>query len=91
MSQPDPISGFGTLAALPRPWQDGEGPVFAEPWQAQVFALSEQGHFTWKEWTVALADEHPQVLAQALKVHGAQPKAARPLTAAARMPAYHSG
>ena len=31
------------------------------PWQAQAFALavslSEQGHFTWKEWTGALADE----------------------------------
>jgi nitrile hydratase accessory protein len=36
-------------------------PVFAEPWQAQAFALavrlSEQGHFTWKEWSAALADE----------------------------------
>ena len=36
-------------------------PVFAEPWQAQAFAiavkLSEQGHFTWKEWAAALADE----------------------------------
>jgi nitrile hydratase accessory protein len=35
--------------------------VFAEPWQAQAFALavklSEQGHFTWKEWSAALADE----------------------------------
>jgi nitrile hydratase accessory protein len=35
--------------------------VFAEPWQAHAFALavklSEQGHFTWREWTVALADE----------------------------------
>jgi nitrile hydratase accessory protein len=35
--------------------------VFAEPWQAQAFALavklSEQGHFTWKEWASALADE----------------------------------
>ena len=35
--------------------------MFAEPWQAQAFALavklSEQGHFTWKEWTVALATE----------------------------------
>ena len=34
-------------------------PVFAEPWEAQVFALavklSEQGHFTWKEWTEAFA------------------------------------
>jgi nitrile hydratase accessory protein len=40
---------------------DSGGPVFAEPWQAQAFALavtlSEQGHFTWKEWTAALADE----------------------------------
>jgi len=35
--------------------------VFAEPWQAQAFALavklSEEGHFTWKEWAAALADE----------------------------------
>jgi nitrile hydratase accessory protein len=43
---------------LPR---DESGPVFAEPWEAQAFALavklSEQGHFTWKEWATALADE----------------------------------
>lgn len=36
-------------------------PVFAEPWQAQAFALavklSEQGYFTWNEWSTALADE----------------------------------
>jgi nitrile hydratase accessory protein len=35
--------------------------VFAEPWQAQAFALavklSEEGHFTWKEWAAALAEE----------------------------------
>jgi high-affinity nickel-transport protein len=35
--------------------------VFAEPWQAQAFALavklSEQGHFTWKEWAQSLAEE----------------------------------
>jgi nitrile hydratase accessory protein len=35
--------------------------VFAAPWQAQAFALavklSEEGHFTWKEWAQALADE----------------------------------
>jgi nitrile hydratase accessory protein len=40
---------------LPR---DEEGPVFAEPWQAQAFAiavrLSAEGHFTWTEWTTAL-------------------------------------
>jgi nitrile hydratase accessory protein len=36
-------------------------PVFAEPWQARVFALamklSERGHFTRAEWTAALARE----------------------------------
>ena len=35
--------------------------MFAEPWEAQAFALavklSEQGYFTWKEWAAALADE----------------------------------
>jgi nitrile hydratase accessory protein len=47
-----------SLARMPR---DEEGPVFAEPWQAQAFALavklSEQGHFTWKEWAATLAEE----------------------------------
>ena len=61
LSQPDPISEPGTLAALPRLPRDEEGPVFAEPWQAQAFALavklSQQGHFTWKEWSATLADE----------------------------------
>lgn len=46
---------------LPRLPRDEEGPVFAEPWQAQAFALavrlSGEGHFTWKEWATALADE----------------------------------
>jgi len=36
-----------------------EEPVFAEPWEAQAFALavklSEQGQFTWKEWAAELA------------------------------------
>ena len=48
------------LSALRLP-RDAGGPVFAEPWEAQAFALavklSEQGHFTWKEWAAALADE----------------------------------
>jgi nitrile hydratase accessory protein len=47
--------------ALPHLLRDEGGPVFAEPWQAQVFALtvklSEQGHFTWKEWAAALAHQ----------------------------------
>lgn len=49
------------LAALPRIPRDEQGPVFAEPWQAQAFALavklSEAGYFTWKEWAAALAAE----------------------------------
>ena len=49
------------VAALPRLPRDHEGPVFAEPWQAQAFALavklSEQGHFSWTEWAAALARE----------------------------------
>ena len=44
------------LAHLPR---NEEGPVFREPWEAQAFAmavkLSEEGHFTWKEWADAVA------------------------------------
>jgi nitrile hydratase accessory protein len=46
---------------LPRLPRDEGGPVFAEPWQATAFALavrlSAEGHFTWKEWAAALADE----------------------------------
>jgi nitrile hydratase accessory protein len=46
---------------LPRLPREQEGSAFAEPWQAQAFALavrlSEEGHFTWKEWAAALADE----------------------------------
>ena len=46
---------------MPRLPHDDDGPVFAEPWQAQAFALavklSEQGHFTWNEWAAALGAE----------------------------------
>lgn len=56
-SAPDPES-LAALSPLPR---DEGGPVFAEPWQAQAFALavklSELGYFTWKEWAAALARE----------------------------------
>jgi len=49
------------IAALPRIPRDDGGPVFAEPWEAQAFAmavrLSAEGHFTWKEWAATLADE----------------------------------
>jgi nitrile hydratase accessory protein len=46
------------LPGLPR---DDDGPVFAEPWQAQAFALAvrlnAEGVFTWPEWAAALARE----------------------------------
>jgi nitrile hydratase accessory protein len=60
LNHPNLIPEPENLAALPRLPRD-EGPVFAEPWQAQAFALavrlSAQGHFTWKEWAATLADE----------------------------------
>jgi nitrile hydratase accessory protein len=38
-----------------------DAPVFAEPWEAQAFALvvalHERGAFTWPEWSSALAAE----------------------------------
>jgi nitrile hydratase accessory protein len=61
LSVVDRQPGADRLQALPSLPRDEGGPVFAEPWQAQAFALavtlSEQGHFTWKEWATALADE----------------------------------
>jgi len=61
LNQPDPIRETESFAALPSLPRDAGGPVFAEPWEAQAFALavklSEQGHFTWKEWAAALAEE----------------------------------
>lgn len=48
------------LAALSGVPGDADGPVFAEPWQAQAFSLavrlSETGCFTWPEWAATLAD-----------------------------------
>jgi len=61
LSQPDPKASSDKLTALPQLPRDEGGPVFAEPWQAQAFALavrlSEQGHFSWKEWAATLAEE----------------------------------
>src|SRR4051794_5328620 len=58
LTTPEYRGWFPEFPGLPR---DAGGPVFAEPWQAQAFALavrlSAQGHFTWKEWAEALAAE----------------------------------
>ena len=46
------------LGQIPR---DDNGPVFNAPWEASAFALavrlSEDGHFTWREWSTALSVE----------------------------------
>jgi len=59
----DAAKRFATSPLLPR---DEEGLVFAEPWEAQAFAmavkLSEEGHFTWMEWTIALGEQLQAVL-----------------------------
>jgi len=48
------------LSALPDLPADGDGPVFAEPWQAQAFAMTLElhraGYFTWKEWAGYLSE-----------------------------------
>lgn len=66
MTPPCPIGHPGdeaatraAMAALPDLPRDGDEPVFAEPWQAQAFAMTlalhEQGLFTWPEWAETLA------------------------------------
>lgn len=54
MSAPDVLS-------LPRLPRDETGPVFAEPWQAQAFALvlslHEAGRFSWPDWAATLSAE----------------------------------
>lgn len=49
------------IALLPGQPANDTGPVFAEPWQAQAFAMAlmlhERGVFTWTEWAAALSAE----------------------------------
>lgn len=46
---------------LPGQPRDAEGPVFAEAWEAQAFAMAlmlhQRGVFTWSEWAATLAGE----------------------------------
>jgi len=61
LSKSDSTRGSERLSDLKNLPRDEGRPVFAEPWQAQAFALavrlSAQGYFTWKEWAATLADE----------------------------------
>ena len=48
-------------APLPLQPRDDDDPVFRDPWEAQVFAMTVRLHaadyFTWPEWTEALSTE----------------------------------
>lgn len=76
MSLPEAKVDAERLAALPPLPEDDDGPVFAEPWQAQAFALavklSEQGHFTWKEWADTLGNELAAAAARGKPDDGSQ-------------------
>ena len=51
----------GLPDAIGIPTGDDGAPVFAEPWQAQAFAMTVELHrkgvFTWSEWAETLGDE----------------------------------
>ena len=52
------VSLLPELESIPK---NSEGPVFSEPWEAQVFAITiqlyEQGLFEWGEWVDFLGAE----------------------------------
>lgn len=56
-----PESKQSALLSLPSKPSAGNELTFAEPWQAEVFAMTlslhERGLFTWKEWADRLANE----------------------------------
>jgi nitrile hydratase accessory protein len=66
-------SEFESLPHLPK---DDGGPIFAEPWEAQAFAmavkLSDLGFFTWKEFAAALADELRAAASRGMPDDGSQ-------------------
>jgi nitrile hydratase accessory protein len=57
----DPAVARAAADAVPGLPRDADGPVFAEPWEAQAFALAvalhERGLFSWPEWADTLAGE----------------------------------
>ena len=67
MNRPDANLATTLAADTPIP-RDGDGPVFAEPWQAMVFALvvqlQERGVFTADEWAQALGAEIREAVAK---------------------------
>ena len=66
MSRPEHDLAAALAADTPIP-RDAEGPIFAEPWQAQAFALvvalQNRGIFTADEWAQALGAKIREALA----------------------------
>ena len=56
MTLPDHVTSTPSL-----PLDDDGGPVFSEPWEAKVFAMTLQAHeagvFSWSEWAQGLGAE----------------------------------
>lgn len=61
MSPPEANDHVAKFASSPGLPHEDDEPVFAEPWQAQAFALavrlSATGYFTWTEWADVLAEQ----------------------------------
>lgn len=66
MSRPDTELALRLAAGTPIP-RDEDGPLFAEPWQAQAFALTvalmERGVFRAEEWAQMLGAEIAEAVA----------------------------
>ena len=58
-------SALKTVPGIPC---EGEAPVFAEPWQAQAFAmaltLQQRGVFSWNEWADELGHQIKSAIAE---------------------------
>jgi nitrile hydratase accessory protein len=56
-----PLEAAAAASGVPHIPSGSDGVVFAEPWEAQAFAITvalhERGLFSWPEWTSALAAE----------------------------------
>jgi nitrile hydratase accessory protein len=61
MAEPTREQVRDVIATVPGFPHTGEAPVFAEPWQAQAFAMAvslhQNGLFTWSEWAETLGAE----------------------------------
>jgi nitrile hydratase accessory protein len=64
----DAASVRAVLETVPGIPCEGEAPVFAEPWQAQAFAmamtLQQRGVFSWNEWADELGSRIKAAIAQ---------------------------